>query len=387
MSLNAPRAAVAPRRNSHPPAGPTVTRELLLAMPKTDLHCHLDGSLRVTSMLEMARDQGVTLPSDDPDGLAKALHSGQVCKSLGDYLQAFAITLSVLQTDESLERVAFELAEDCHRENIRYLEVRFAPSLHTDAGLRVTAVVESVLAGLRRAEKQYGIRSGVIVCALRHESPSETFRMAELAVAYKNKGVVGFDLAGGEAGNPAKNHAEAFALILNNNLNCTVHAGEAYGPESIQQAIHYCGAHRIGHGVRLVENGDLLNYVNDHRVPLEICISSNVQTNSVRDFKTHPLRFFFDYGVRCTINTDNRLITKTTVTEELWLAHQHCGFDMDDLKVLIVQGFKSAFLPFREKSELLRQVNAEIASITGTPPRGPGELMRPTVSMPPPSGA
>ena len=194
-------------------------------------------------------------------------------------------------------------------------------------------------------------------------------------MAYKNKGVVGFDLAGGEAGNPAKHHAEAFSLILNNNLNLTVHAGEAYGPESIQQAIHYAGAHRIGHGTRLVEDGDLLNYVNDHRIPLEVCLSSNVQTNSVKSIRTHPLRFFFDYGVRVTINTDNRLFAKTTVTDELWLAHQHCGFDLEDIKILIVQGFKSAFVPFRQKSEMLRGVNVEMARLTGTSPRGPGELM------------
>jgi len=379
--MNAPRASVAPKGRE--PKGPPVTRELLLALPKTDLHCHLDGSLRISTMFDLAQQQEVQLPATTPEGLAKALHVGIHCESLEEYLQAFAITLSVLQTDEALERCAFELAEDCHRENVRYVEVRFAPSLHTDAGLRLTAIVESVLSGLRRAEKAYNIRSGVIVCALRHDPPEETFRLAELAVAYKNKGVVGFDLAGGEAGNPAKHHAEAFNLILNNNLNCTVHAGEAYGPESIQQAIHFCGAHRIGHGTRLVEDGDLLNYINDHRTPLEICLSSNVQTSSVKSFKHHPLRFFFDYGVRVTINTDNRLITNTTVTDELWLAHQHCGFDLDDLKVLVVQGFKSAFLPFREKALLLRQVNAEIGAITGSAPRGPGELMSKTITTPP----
>ena len=376
----APRASRPPRLST--PPGPAVTREMLHLLPKTDLHCHLDGSLRAKTMLELAAEQGVDLGVTTEDGLNKALHRGERCDSLEDYLQAFAITLAVLQTHEALERCAFELAEDCHADNVRYIEVRFAPSLHTDAGLRLTAIVESVLRGLRRAEEKYGVNSGVIVCALRHDPPEETFRLAELAVAYKNKGVVGFDLAGGEAGNPAKHHVDAFSLILNNNLNCTVHAGEAYGPESIQQAIHYCGAHRIGHGVRLVENGDLLNYVNDHRIPLEICLSSNVQTSSVKDFRTHPLRFFFDYGVRVTINTDNRLITNTTVTDELWLAHQHCGFDLDDLKVLVVQGFKSAFLPFRQKAELLKRVNAEIAQISGSPPRGPGEMMQPHAPLP-----
>ncbi len=187
-------------------------------------------------------------------------------------------------------------------------------------------------------------------------------RLAELCVAYKNRGVVGFDLAGAEANFPAKDHQEAFQLILNNNINCTAHAGEAFGPESIAQAIHYCGAHRIGHGTRLRENGDLLNYVNDHRIPLEVCPSSNVQTGAVPSLDAHPLKFYFDYGLRVTINTDNRLITDTTVTKELWLAHKELGLALEDLTTIIVSGFKSAFLPFREKQDMLRAVNQEIAT-------------------------
>jgi adenosine deaminase len=152
-------------------------------------------------------------------------------------------------------------------------------------------------------------------------------------------------------------------LILNNNVNVTIHAGEAYGPESIAQAVHYCGAHRIGHGVRLRENGDLLNYLNDHRIPLEMCPSSNVQTRSVADFRSHPLRFYFDFGLRVTVNTDNRLITDTTVTKELWIAHREMGLTLEDVVTVLVQGFKSAFLPFREKQDLLRRANAEIADV------------------------
>ena len=190
-------------------------------------------------------------------------------------------------------------------------------------------------------------------------------------MAYKNRGVVGYDLAGAEEDYPSKDHQAAFQLILKNNVNVTIHAGEAYGPESIAQAVHYCGAHRIGHGVRLRENGDLLNYVNDHRIPLEMCPSSNVQTRSVADVKSHPLKFYFDFGLRVTVNTDNRLITDTTVTKELMLAHREMGFTLQDLVELIVQGWKSAFLPFREKSDALERVNAEIAATLArfaTPP-------------------
>jgi adenosine deaminase len=278
-------------------------------------------------------------------------------------LKAFDITLSVLQTEEALFRAAYELAEDCARENVRYLEVRYSPMLHTQRGLKLAPIVESVIQGLRAGERDFGVRSGVILCGIRSISAESSLRMAELCVAFKNRGVVGFDLAGAEYNYPAKDHKDAFQLILNNNVNCTAHAGEAYGPESIAQAIHYCGAHRIGHGTRLRENGDLLNYCNDHRIPLEICLSSNIQTRAAPDLASHPLPFFYTYGLRVTINTDNRLMTDTTVSKELLLTHQQYGFGLDDIKELIISGFKSAFLPYREKSDLLKKVTAELAQI------------------------
>jgi adenosine deaminase len=355
---------------------PPVTEELLLALPKTDLHCHLDGSLRLATILELAEAQGVKLPADTPEGLARAIHMGEVCASLEDYLTAFDVTLAVLQTEEALYRAAHELAVDCAAENVRYLEVRYSPVLHTRKGLKPTTILDAVLEGLRRAKRETGIKSNVIVCGIRHMDPQTSVRLAELAVAYKGKGVVGFDLAGAEEGHPARRHQEAVQLILNNNVNVTIHAGEAYGPDSIAQAVHRCGAHRIGHGVRLRENGDLLNYVNDHRIPLEMCPSSNVQTQSVAGLSAHPLKFYFDFGLRVTLNTDNRLITDTTVTKELELAHEQLGFTLADLCTLLVQGFKSAFLPFREKQDLLRAVNAEIAEVLarhqppGAPARG-----------------
>lgn len=351
----------------HPPPPPTievpkieVTEELLKALPKTDLHCHLDGSMRLKTILELAEKQKVKLPADTEDGLAKAIHMGEICRNLEDYLVAFDVTCSVLQTEEALYRAAYELGLDAAAENVRYLEVRYAPVLHQARGLKLTAVVDSVLEGLRAAKRETRIKYGVILCGIRHMSPQTSVRLAELCVAYKNRGVVGFDLAGAEANFPAKEHKEAFQLILKNNVNCTAHAGEAYGPESISQALHYLGAHRIGHGVRLREDGDLLNYVNDHRIPLEMCPSSNVQTRAVTEMKAHPLKFYFDYGLRVTINTDNRLITNTTSTKECWIAYKELGLSLEDLTVILVSGFKSAFLPAREKQDTLKLVNAEI---------------------------
>ena len=351
--------SAARRATTIPPPAVEVTEELLRALPKTDLHCHLDGSLRLKTILELAEQQKLKLPAEDEDSLARLLQ-GRHCSSLEEYLVAFDVTLSVLQTEDALYRVAYELALDAAAENVRYLEVRYSPALHQEQGLKMTTVIDAVLEGLRDAKREVGIKYGVLVCGIRHINPQTSVRLAELCVAYKNRGVIGFDLAGAEMNFPAKDHKDAFQLILKNNVNCTAHAGEAFGPESIAQAIHYLGAHRIGHGTRLREDGDLLNYVDDHRIPLEVCLSSNVQTGAVPDLASHPLRFYFDYGLRVTINTDNRLITNTTVTKELWLAHRELGLSLEDLVTIIVSGFKSAFLPFREKQDVLKQVNEEI---------------------------
>jgi len=302
-----------------------ISHELLQRLPKTDLHCHLDGSLRLDTVLELARKQGVALPTFDRAGLHQILAAGDHVASLDDYLRAFDITLSVMQVEDALERSAYERA--------------------------------------------FGIRYGVILCAIRSLGPESSLRIAELCIAFKNRGVVGFDLAGSEVNNPAKLHKHAFQLVVDNNINCTAHAGESFGPDSVHQAIHKCGAHRIGHGTRLVESGDLLNYVNDHRIPLEVCPSSNLQTRAATSWDTHPVDFFVDYGLRVTINTDNRLMSDTTVTKELLLCHQHYGWSLDTIKEIIIAGFKSAFMPNREKADLIAEVSRELATFED--PRGP----------------
>jgi adenosine deaminase len=340
--------------------GGDVPLSVFKSLPKCDLHVHLDGSLRPETILELAREDKVELAATDVDGVRALIGCGSSFGSLVEYLRGFEVTLSVMQTEQALERIAFELAEDAHRENVRYMEVRYAPMLHTRRGLKLTKVVEAVLLGLQRARSSYGIKANVIICGIRNISAESSYGMAELAVAYKNRGVVGFDLAGAEADYPAKTHRAAFDLVRANNINCTIHAGEAYGPESIAQAIHICGAHRIGHGCRLGENGDLLRYVNDHRIPLECCPSSNVQTGAVRSLRNHPLKRYFDLGLRVSINTDNRLITDTTVSKELWLVHSEMSVPFSDIKAMVLAGFKSSFLPFHEKQALLRQVAAEL---------------------------
>ena len=337
-----------------------LTKEFIHSLPKAELHCHLDGSMRVSTIIELAKEQNVKLPEADPKKLEKLLVAGPWCESLTDYLRAFDITTSVMQTAESLRRSTYELAEDAASENVRYLEIRFSPLLHTENGLNLTQVVDAVIKGKEQAEKKFNIIIGIIVCGLRHFSAEKSLTLAELSVAYKNAGVVGFDLAGAEENFPAKNHKEAFYLIVNNNINTTVHAGEAYGPESIHQALHYISANRIGHGTTLREDGDLLNYMNDHRIPLEMCITSNVQTKAVKDLQSHPVKFYFNYGLRVTLNTDNRLISGTTLTDEYWLAVKEFGFTAPELKYLILNGFKSAFLPHNKKVALIKDIMKEL---------------------------
>lgn len=336
--------------------------ETILSFPKADLHCHLDGSLRPGTIKELAELNDIKLPYTDMNDLVRYMHC-ENCKSLPDYLKRFDITLSVMQDPQSVERIAYELCEDAAAENIRWLEVRYSPILHIQKGMKIMDNLEAVIRGMRKAERDFGIRGGVIVCGMRSYDPAVSVQLAELAVAYKNRGVIGFDLAGPEENYPAKAHEEAFRLVLKNNINITIHAGEAYGPESIHQAVHYCGAHRIGHGTHLPEDGGLMNYINDHRICLEICLTSNLQTKSVPSLKQHPFKFFLDYGLRLSLNTDNRLMSDTNVSKELFLAYKTFGLDIENIKNIIIDSFKSAFMHHRERRELVKEIAVELEKI------------------------
>jgi len=288
--------------------------------------------------------------------------------NLEEYLDRFEITLSVLQTPEALERVAYELIEDVSLENVRYIEVRYSPVLHTKKGMTPEESIEAVLTGLKRGEKDFNVKSGIIVCGIRNISPKTSLKLADLTIQYKGKGVVGFDLAGAEENFPAKDHRDAFYLILNNNINATIHAGEAFGPSSIHQAVHYCGAHRIGHGTRLKEDQGLMNYINDHRIALEVCLTSNWQTRSVRSLKFHPFKYYYDQGLRVTLNTDNRLISDTTLTKEFILAHEIFDLNLNDFRELTINAVKSAFLPRNERIDLIKNIAGELENEFGLKP-------------------
>ena len=339
----------------------TLSRDEIFEWPKAELHCHLDGSLRVETMLDLARQQGKLslLPSDSREGLEEILQQVDESESLESYLAWFRYTIPLMQTRTALTRIAYELAEDNARENVRYLEVRYGPILHTEESLTLEEVNDAVLQGLRRAEEDFGIRTSVIVCGLRDRYESDSLRQAELAAAYRGKGVAAFDLAGGEAGHPPKHHLHAFYFARNHLLNLTIHAGESWGPDSIHQALFFCGAHRIGHGTTLHQDTDLMQYFVDHQVPLEICPTSNVQTHVVKDLATHPLRQYVEVGVPITINTDNRLFSRTSVTDELHRVHSEAGITVEKLREIVLNGFRYSFLPWDEKQEMLRSVIEE----------------------------
>jgi len=340
--------------------------EVLRALPKVLLHEHLDGVLRPETVVELARDSSYAgLPTEDPRELARWFHQGANKGSLAKYLEGFTHTIAVMQTEEALERIAYEQAEDLSKDGVVYFETRFAPIFHTHKGLTHQQIVAAVLKGLERGRKDFGIQSGLIICAMRNMNVS--LEMAELAVDFRARGVVGFDLAGEEGGYPPKKHVDAFHYIQRENFNITIHAGEGYGKESIWQAIQYCGAHRIGHGTRLIDDiavadgravklGDLAQYVLDKRIPLEICLISNVHTGATPSLAEHPFKVLYQEKFRVTLNTDNRLMSDTTMTKEFRAAADTFGLSFDDFEKLTINSMKSAFLPYKERCDFIYSV-------------------------------
>ena len=272
-----------------------------------------------------------------------------------------------MQTEEALERVAYETLEDMKKDGVVYVESRFAPLFHTGKRLDPNKVVKAVLRGFDRGEKDFGVHYGLIICAMRHMDPSISLEMAELALDFRNRGVVGFDLAGEEGGYPPKKHVDAFEYIQRENFNITVHAGEAFGKASIWQAIQWCGAHRIGHATRLIEdmrvkNGEVLNmgtlaqYVLDKRIPLEICLTSNVHTGAVQRMEEHPFGILYRYKFRCTLNTDDRLMSNITLTDEYCTAAEMFELKFEDLEKLTINAMKSAFMPYKQRIAFIYDV-------------------------------
>jgi adenosine deaminase len=336
--------------------------ERVRRMPKAELHCHLDGSLRPATLFELSTARDLRLPVPTAAALGDWMRVDDAA-NLEEYLARFEVTLAVMQTAEELERVARELVLDAALDGVRYLEVRFCPALNVRGGLSLDEVMDAVLKGLKRGEKETATVARAIVCALRSLPMPHAMEMAELAVAYTGRGVVAFDLAGGERGNPASVHAAAFDYARLHDLSVTVHAGEGDGPDSIREAVHRCAADRIGHGTRLFEDPALEAYVIDHRIPLEVCPTSNVQTRVVGQFAEHPFARFASIGGIVTINTDNRLMSGVSLTDEYLRCAEHMGYDLAQLGALALAAFDAAFLPAAQRESLRAAVAREIEAL------------------------
>jgi adenosine deaminase len=356
--------------------------ETLRAAPKVLLHDHLDGGLRPETVVELARDQRYgALPTTDPAELRRWFHASAASGSLALYLRGFAHTIGVMQTDEAIERVAYECGEDLAHDGVVYAESRYAPIFSTARGLSLQQVVAAVARGFARAEARHGITLRQIVCAMRDRTDS--LEMARLAVANRENGVVGFDIAGEEAGHPAKKHLEAFQLCHRENFSITIHAGEGYGPQSIWQAIQVCGAHRIGHGVRLIDEvivegtgdaarvtglGPLATYIRDKRIPLELCPSSNVDTGAAPSLQAHPIRHFLAQRFRVTVNTDNRLMSNVTLSEEFRRLSEVLPLTLGEVERLSINAMKSAFVGYDERLAIIYdKIKPGFAKLRGEP--------------------
>ena len=344
----------------------SVFPDLVARGPKVLLHDHLDGGLRPSTVIDLADISGYKeLPSSNVEKLSEWFHEGANRRDLNLYLETFAHTVGVMQDEYSCHRVAKECAEDLAEDGCVYAEIRFAPSLFTTQKLSIHEVIEAVLSGFSEGSSGTNLTLRTIITAMRTSNDSKT--IAEAAVDFRDKGVVGFDIAGREAGYPPTDHLEAFQLLQRENFHFTIHAGEAFGLPSIWEAVQYCGAERLGHGVRIIDDieldssgnyilGSLASFIRDRRIPLELCPTSNIHTGAVQSLEEHPIGLLKDLGFRVTVNTDNRLMSNVSMTSELLSLNKAFGWDLDDFSWLTVNAMKSAFLPFDERIHLIEKV-------------------------------
>jgi adenosine deaminase len=342
------------------------TLDQIRRAPKVVLHDHLDGGLRPLTIVELAAEYGYTgLPTTDPDELAVWLTRGASRSDLVLYLETFEHTVAVMQQRDALVRVAAECAQDLAADGIVYAEVRFAPELHLLGGLTLDEVVEAVLEGFRQGGAGTGITIGVLLCSMR--TAARSLEIAELAVRWRDEGVVGFDIAGAEAGYPPTRHLDAFQLVMRENFHITIHAGEAFGLPSIWEALQFCGAERLGHGVRIVDDivvgddgraklGRLANLVRDRRVPMEMCPTSNVHSGAAPSIAEHPIGLLHRLRFRVTVNTDNRLMSDVSLSQEFANLVDAFGYGWKDLRWFTINAMKSAFWPFDGRLKLIEEI-------------------------------
>lgn len=333
------------------------TEKRLAMLPKVDLHVHLDGSVMPETILELGRSQGISLPADSAEGLLPFMRAAEDCDSLQDYLSTFAFVLRFLQDEEALERVAFELVMQAAQERCLYMEVRFAPQLHTEKGLSLEAIIGHVIKGLKRGEEAYGVTARVIVICMRHHDLITNKAVAEAAAEWHGRGVAAIDLAGDEAGYPAHLFHELFSLAKQRRLPVTIHAGEAAGPANIYESVVHLGASRIGHGVRVREDREVLELLKARQIPLEMCPVSNIQTKAIPEWALYPLPEYLNEGLLVTVNTDNRTVSGTTLLHEYRMLMVHCGVTENQIADIILNGLRAAFVEEDVKERLVQQFN------------------------------
>lgn len=329
---------------------------ILKNIPKIELHCHLDGSVKAETVLEIAKAEHIELVSYELDEIRKSLSVSDQCTDLMAYLSCFELPMTVMQSKESLKRIAYELILACKDDGVKYIEVRFAPFQHMSKGLSFNEVIESVLLGLKQGREKTGVMSGLIVCVMRHDTPARSIELVNLSKGYLNHGIVAIDLAGNEHAFPPEIHKEAFELAHNYGFDITVHAGETGIPENIVKSVEYLKADRIGHGVFAYKSKAVMDYIIANNIPLEMCPSSNIQTMAVPSIGEHPIKKYLDMGIKITVSTDNRTVSNTSMTEEYELLEEHLKFTEDDFMRLYKNAIDVSFCDEVTKKALKKHI-------------------------------
>lgn len=337
--------------------------QVIKIMPKTELHCHLDGSVRPETILDIALKENIEVPTTDINEFEKYVKVTDKCNCLKEYLDKFELATKVMQKSEYLYRITSELIEDMSKNNVRYIEIRFAPLKHIEGGMTPEQVIDAVLQATKDGRKKYGVISNLILCAMRHESSEESKKLVEISKKYIGKGVVAVDLAGNEQDFPPEIHKEAFDMAKESGLHCTIHAGETGIQENIIKSIEILHAERIGHGVDAFKDKKIVEYLKQKRIPLEVCITSNVNTKAVASYETHPVKEYLDKGLIITVNTDNTTVSGISIIDEFEYMIKFQGFNLDDIKKVVKNGIESSFASEEDKNILRSEYNKALSKI------------------------
>lgn len=331
-------------------------KDIIKNIPKVQLHCHIDGSVRPSTLIELSQNEGIKLPTEDVQELKKYVTVEDKCNSLKDYLKKFTYPISIMQSKENIYRITLELLEDCSKDNIEYIELRFAPYLHLEKGLTISDVLQSVIDAKEQAEQKFGIKSNIISSFMRHETKEKNFNQLKEIIKFINNGVIAVDLAGNEADFPPELFVDLFKEAREKGLHVTIHAGETGNEQNIMKSIKLLGAERIGHGVSAYKDEKVEEFLIENNIPLEICVTSNYNTEIVEKIKDHPIKRFFYKGLNVTLNTDNNTVSNVKLTDEYIKLYEDLAFSIDEIKQIIINTANSSFCDNTTKKEIIKQI-------------------------------